>query len=466
MPVSAFGRNLVLFRTESGKVSLCDAYCPHLGTDLGRGGKVDHECLRCPFHHWGFGADGVCSDIPYAKKIPPQARVHSYPVMERNGAILAWFHPQDEPPRFLVPEFPTSSWSKPLWLELVLPVHIQEAAENGIDVAHFLPIHSSVRSRAIVHDGKSIPFKFRLETRYQGDGIGVPNESVDVTTEWSYYGMGLFLGLSTADEFQAQVRHLFHFTPVPGDRLHFRCAISANLETMDESIVPIVQEKNAEITIRNLQEDAPIWKHKHYLTRPVLCDGDGPYSQLRRWTSQFYLPEAAEGARTLAQGEPSSLLVLNEPEREVPPAKIAAPMDACTQPSLALPRTESVCTAPAACMAETGCQGVAESVSHIFFERMAAQFNPAAVNSNFVVQYEIGGEEGGAYVVEVRDRKYQATEGMHEAPDVRVRIQAADWLRLHSGELGSARAYLSGRLKVSGNMKLARHLATVFPIEA
>jgi putative sterol carrier protein len=95
---------------------------------------------------------------------------------------------------------------------------------------------------------------------------------------------------------------------------------------------------------------------------------------------------------------------------------------------------------------------------------MAAQFNPAAVNRSFVVQYEIGGEEGGAYIVEVRDQKYQVTEGNHEAPDVRVSIQAADWLGLHSGQLGSARAYLTGKLKVTGDMKLARKLATIFPI--
>jgi putative sterol carrier protein len=279
--------------------------------------------------------------------------------------------------------------------------------------------------------------------------------------------MGMFLGLSTADEFKAQVRHLFHFTPVPGDRLHFRCAISANLETMDESIVPIVQEKNAEITVRNLQEDAPIWKHKRYLTRPVLCDGDGPYHQLRRWTSQFFVPESEEGARDLAKEEPSSRMsVQDEPQKEVWSAEFAAPIGACTPPPPALVQAESVCTTPAAGLAGTGSRAVAKAVSHIFFEKMPEQFNPAAVHGNFVVQYEIGGEEGGAYVVEVRDRKYQVTEGKHGAPDVRVRIQAADWLCLHSGELGSARAYLSGRLKVSGDMKLARHLATIFPIDA
>jgi putative sterol carrier protein len=210
-----------------------------------------------------------------------------------------------------------------------------------------------------------------------------------------------------------------------------------------------------------------IWKHKRYLTRPVLCDGDGPYQLLRHWTSQFFVPESEECARNLAKGEPSSRMsVQDEPDREVSSAETAAPIGACTQPPPAQVQAESVCTAPAAGLAGTGSQGSAKAVSHIFFEKMAAQFNPAAVTSNFVVQYEIGGEEGGVYVVEVRDRQYQVTEGKHEAPDVCVRIQATDWLCLHSGELGSARAYLSGRLKVSGDMKLARHLATIFPIRS
>ena len=56
------------------------------------------------------------------------------------------------------------------------------------------------------------------------------------------------------------------------------------------------------------------------------------------------------------------------------------------------------------------------------------------------------------------------SQGTHSVPDVRVTIKASDWLRMHSGELGSARAYLTGKLKVAGDMKLARSLATIFPI--
>ncbi|WP_420437385.1 Rieske 2Fe-2S domain-containing protein [Candidatus Poriferisocius sp.] len=46
----AFGKDLVLYRTESGEARLIDAYCPHMGAHIGAGGKVD-----------GDGTETTCS---------------------------------------------------------------------------------------------------------------------------------------------------------------------------------------------------------------------------------------------------------------------------------------------------------------------------------------------------------------------------------------------------------------------
>ena len=70
-------RDLVVFRTESGTARVFDAYCAHLGAHFGHGGQVVGETLRCPFHAWRYDGEGVCVEIPYAKKIPPKARVRS-----------------------------------------------------------------------------------------------------------------------------------------------------------------------------------------------------------------------------------------------------------------------------------------------------------------------------------------------------------------------------------------------------
>ncbi len=38
--VNAMGQNFAIFRNKVGKVYIVDAYCPHLGANLGVGGQV------------------------------------------------------------------------------------------------------------------------------------------------------------------------------------------------------------------------------------------------------------------------------------------------------------------------------------------------------------------------------------------------------------------------------------------
>jgi nitrite reductase/ring-hydroxylating ferredoxin subunit len=64
-PIIAFGYELVAFRGISGEVHVLDAFCPHLGANLGVGGKVVEDCIKCPFHGWTFrGRDGFCTKVP------------------------------------------------------------------------------------------------------------------------------------------------------------------------------------------------------------------------------------------------------------------------------------------------------------------------------------------------------------------------------------------------------------------
>jgi phenylpropionate dioxygenase-like ring-hydroxylating dioxygenase large terminal subunit len=53
-----FGRDLIAYRGDSGRVYVTDAYCPHLGAHLGYGGRIEGETIRCPFHGWRFDGGG------------------------------------------------------------------------------------------------------------------------------------------------------------------------------------------------------------------------------------------------------------------------------------------------------------------------------------------------------------------------------------------------------------------------
>ena len=75
-PLHYFERDLVVYRSESGEPHVLDAHCTHLGAHLAVGGKVEGNCIRCPFHGWKFdGADGSCAEIPYggSTRIPSRA---------------------------------------------------------------------------------------------------------------------------------------------------------------------------------------------------------------------------------------------------------------------------------------------------------------------------------------------------------------------------------------------------------
>src|ERR1043166_933974 len=129
LPLHYFGHDLVLFRTESGAASVFDAYCPHLGTHLGLGGKVRGENLQCPLHGWRFDTQGLCVEIPFAKKVPPKARANAWPLCERNGVLMVYHHRGGAPPACEVPSIPelsSSEWAAPRRHQRRIGTHLQE----------------------------------------------------------------------------------------------------------------------------------------------------------------------------------------------------------------------------------------------------------------------------------------------------------------------------------------------------
>lgn len=113
--ISMLEKHFVVFRNEKGKVCIMNAYCPHLGANLGVGGIVKGDCIKCPFHGWQFdGETGQCVNIPYTDKVPAFAKTKVWHSIERNGIICVWFDAEGREPPYLpedLPQIVTKKWT-------------------------------------------------------------------------------------------------------------------------------------------------------------------------------------------------------------------------------------------------------------------------------------------------------------------------------------------------------------------
>lgn len=135
------GQELVLFRGEDGNVGVLDAYCPHMGTHLGKG-KVVGNHVRCFFHHWQFDREGSCKLIPCQKDIPAKAIVPSYAVCEKFASI--WIYPAASAPHALS-DFREDELKGELTITFgkayERSCHHHVTMINGIDPQHLKTVH-------------------------------------------------------------------------------------------------------------------------------------------------------------------------------------------------------------------------------------------------------------------------------------------------------------------------------------
>lgn len=142
---SPIGRNMlgtrvVAYRDAAGQPVVQSAWCPHLGADLSVGRIVDGR-LRCAYHHWSFDGAGACVHIPTGDKVPPAARIFTYPAAEAWGLIWAF---NGEQPDHDLPRIPGATEA-----QLAIEAHERPpapfdtwiAVSNGVDFQHLQTLH-------------------------------------------------------------------------------------------------------------------------------------------------------------------------------------------------------------------------------------------------------------------------------------------------------------------------------------
>lgn len=281
-PLRYMARDFVLYRGESGQARLLDGHCPHLGAHLGHGGCVRGEEIECPFHAWRFAASGKCSAIPYAKRIPPKAKLRSYPVREHSGMILAYFGPEGGESEYEIPEveeLSTPGWTPMEVSEIPIRTQPREVIENVADRAHFRPVHNQR-----VNEFKMTIEGHKATQKIWGPGMNLKGEKIEVESTAIYHGPAIqFTRLAWAYPMVLINAHV----PIDEENLVLRFGVTLFAgEGVD--LPQQVIDMHVAAARDGYHQDVAIWENKKWRDKPLLADGDGPIGELRRWYSEFY----------------------------------------------------------------------------------------------------------------------------------------------------------------------------------
>jgi nitrite reductase/ring-hydroxylating ferredoxin subunit len=291
-----FDTEMVAWRSESGRVTVMNAYCEHLGAHLGFGGHVVGEVIQCPFHGWQWNDEGRNVCIPYEPRPNRGRRMRTYPVAERNEAIYVWHDVGGREPFFDAPDvfasFADGSSAADYYPQQrlyreALEMHPQYVLENGVDFAHFKYVHETPIVPVFTrHDFAEPVARVDFTITFEGDedqsiddvrsGVEAINGGlgIAVTKSWGMVDNRTISAITPVDDRTSDVRFMVYIGRTPGkdSPRHEQKAVDFGNEV-----------------IRQFAQDVHIWSHQRYSDPPALSMSEYEgFTAIRKWAMQFY----------------------------------------------------------------------------------------------------------------------------------------------------------------------------------
>ena len=196
------GEPVLLYRREDGTPVALEDRCCHRQAPLSMG-KLIGDIVKCPYHGLEFSSSGTCVKVPSQERIPPSARVRSYPVVERNHWIWIWTGDPAKADPALIEDF---HWmDDPHWRfggsYLKVEANYLLLVENLLDTTHLPFLHPTTL-------GTDAFAKSEFEVKREGDRIQVARWLMDKPPAPFHKQMGGFAEGINVDRWQ-----ITHFGP-------------------------------------------------------------------------------------------------------------------------------------------------------------------------------------------------------------------------------------------------------------
>lgn len=299
------GKEVIVFRTESGQACVTEPYCPHMGAHLGHGGTVEGETVRCPFHGFCFDTKGECVSTGYGTKPNPKGKLHIYHAQEKNGIILVYYSHTGEAPTWDVPTLDMTDYTPLKYTMWELDSHPQETSENSVDIGHLSIVHGYEKVdvlEPLKTEGPYLYSKYTMTRR--ADFVGMSLSKIKANFEVHVHGLGYSFVQVEIPKMGMRTRQFVLSTPIGDNKIQLRIALAVEYIKKPGKIFPpfallpsklitkLVSKGAFKGFMHDVGQDFKIWENKVYVQPPALAAGDGPVGQYRVWAKQFYPKDA------------------------------------------------------------------------------------------------------------------------------------------------------------------------------
>lgn len=100
-----------------------------------------------------------------------------------------------------------------------------------------------------------------------------------------------------------------------------------------------------------------------------------------------------------------------------------------------------------------------------FFDQVPDKVNKDKIQGmDCIYQFDITGDDGGQWNIVIANGDATVNEGAAENPSITLTMDSSNFVNLVQGKLNGQMAFMTGKLKIKGDMALALKLQSVFSL--